>query len=48
MEVGIFALSVVGMKYKFTSFCINDVYICDHVLVKICKIFVEGGCGSKI
>lgn len=44
VEVGVFVLHVVGMKYKFASFCINNVYI----LVKICNIFVEGGFGRKI
>lgn len=44
MAVYIFALDVVDMKYKFTSFCINSVFI----LVKICKIFVEGRFGIKI
>lgn len=48
MEVGIFALDVVDMKHEFTSFCMNSVYIYDQVLVIICKIFVEGGFGSKI
>lgn len=48
MEVDIFAPNVVDMKYKFTSFCMDNVCIYDQVLVTICKIIVEGGFGSNI